>query len=387
MVKKERAKEKVMVYPYSAQFAPVLRNRELIEQYEITGLVAPYGWGPAGRDAAWADGGEYIGIEVSDSFDEALKVCDAVLLAESIYKLDYSIMRPNIEKAVKAGKNIICTMQLEDELYNNIEKLCIDNNTAIKYYNVLKRPSKISDFRDSLDCTEKRDNHKIYDIETPVLFVAGLAERTNKFQIQLDLRNNLQKLGYKVSQVGSRSYCELMGFHSIPSFMFEPSIPEHKKILLFNWFVKRIECAEKPDIIIIGIPDGIMPLNKSFTGHFGVMGYLISRAVNADALILSVLYNMYNNQYFELLQNSIKYKLGCSITCFNMSNISFDWTTSKEKSKEYYTTIDYRFIDEKIEQYKVLSTPVYNMQNPSSAYDMTNYIIDVLSGYGDIDAI
>jgi peptide maturation system protein (TIGR04066 family) len=388
MVKKERAREKVIVYPYSAQFTPILRNKELIEDYEIAALVSPYGWGLVGRDAAWADGGAPIGIDVSDSFDETLEACDTVLLAESIYKLDYfNIIRPNIEKAVKAGKNIICTIQFEDDMYNDIQKLCKDNNVDIKYFNALKKSSKIADFRQFIDFPMEKQYYQLYNVETPVIFVAGMGERTNKFDIQLTLRSNLQKLGYKVGQIGSRSYCEILDFHSMPGFMYDSRVSDFHKIVLFNWFVKRIENTENPDVIIIGIPDGIMPLNRTFTGHFGVISYIISQAVPADALVLSTLFGLYKGDYFERMLQPIRYKLGCNITCFNLSNMNFDTVTSSEKSKEFYTTVDYKFVDEKIKTYTGLSTPVYNVLNADSASDMTNYIVNMLSGYGDVDAI
>lgn len=60
----------------------------------------------------------------------------------------------------------------------------------------------------------------------------------------------------------------MLGFYSFPSFMYDSNISEVNKVLMFNRFVRKIEKVEAPDIIIIGIPGGIMPYNRQFTRAF-----------------------------------------------------------------------------------------------------------------------
>ncbi len=109
------------------------------------------------------------------------------------------------------------------------------------------------------------DKLEIQEIKTPVIFVMGVGENAHKFEIQLSVRENLFNMGYKVSQVGSRNYCEMFNFHSFPEFMYSNMYSETEKIKLFNNFIKNIENQENPDVIIIGIPGTIMRINNKAT--------------------------------------------------------------------------------------------------------------------------
>ena len=60
----------------------------------------------------------------------------------------------------------------------------------------------------------------LYKFDTPIVAVAGTGSFTQKFDLQLYLRKELLNLGYKVSQVGTRPYCEMFDFQSMPKWMF-----------------------------------------------------------------------------------------------------------------------------------------------------------------------
>ena len=96
-----------------------------------------------------------------------------------------------------------------------------------------------------------------------MVFVASVIENTNKFDVQLGLRKFLQEEGYKVSQIGTKEYCELFGFHAIPEFMYANQLSEADKIVWFNRICKSIELQEKPDIFIIGVPGATMVFNET----------------------------------------------------------------------------------------------------------------------------
>ncbi|MCS4481257.1 TIGR04066 family peptide maturation system protein [Clostridium botulinum] len=184
-------------------------------------------------------------------------------------------------------------------------------------------------------------------IQTPIIFVLGTGDRSGKFEIQLCLRENLMQMGYKVSQVGSRNYCELMDFHSFPQFMYSTEITEEEKVIYFNNFIKDIELNDNSDVIIIGIPGGIMPFNDKYTNGFGILAYEISQAVKPDAAVFTTLYEDYNKEYFESIDNTIKYKFGFEIDCYNLSNIQFDWMKFENLNEQFYITLDYNFISKR----------------------------------------
>lgn len=372
-------KEKIIVYPYDEQFSPVLRHKQLLEDYEIAGLVSPMGWGFTGKDAGQADKGSVMGINVSSDFEGRLDQCDAVLFCESRISLDFEkYILKNVIKAVERRKNIIFTMPLTNDAFNTIQNRCDEHGVSFKYYNY--KSEKVEYQEKGADC------HTIHDIDTPVIFVLGNGDRTNKFEIQLALRENIQKMGYKISQVGTREYCELFGFHSFPLFMYS-TISEVNKVVLFNRFIKKIEKEETPDVIIIGIPGGIMLFNNNLPNGFGILAYEVCQAVTPDASVFSCHYEDYEKDFFTRMTDTAKKRLGCKVDCFSISNSLVDWQHSNYEKKMIYTSLDTGFVDEKIKKFKKLNIPVFNVLNSGDAGQMADYLINKLSEYGETSCI
>lgn len=373
-------KEKMIIYPYDEEFGPVLRHRELLKEYEVVGLVSPRGWGLTGKDAGEADNGCHVGINITSDFDGSIDKCDIVLFSESRIQLEFEkYIMPKVMKAVETGKDIIFTFPLENDIYNTISKECKAHKVNFKYYNS-------PDVQEAFHGIEV-ENECIYDIETPVIFVMGIGERANKFEIQLALRENILKMGYKITQVGTRGYCELIGFHSFPRFMYSHTISETNKIVLFNHFIKKLEKDECPDVIIVGVPGGIMPFNNMLPNRFGILAYEVSQAVTPDTSIFSCYYAEYYPEYFSRTADAVRYRLGCKVDCYNMANIMFDWGDSKNNNKMVYTSLNSKFIDEKLKDYEQLDPPLFNVLNREGADGITNCLINKLTEYGETECI
>ncbi|MCX7921472.1 MAG: TIGR04066 family peptide maturation system protein [Clostridia bacterium] len=373
-------KENLMVYPFDFQSSPILRHSKLLQAYNITAVITPNGWGMNGKDAGIADGGSNIGITIDRDFEGKLDSCDTVLFTEASALLDFNMfIYPKMQKAIEAGKNIICLIDIDRAVVEELQEACDCKGVYFKRFS----PSE------DLKVYNRQNTqlNMLMDIDVSVIFVLGMSERMQKFEIQVALRENLINAGYSVSQIGTRHYCEIFGFHSFPKFMYSCSIAEADKIIMFNHFLKQIERDENPDVIIVGIPGGIMPLNNKFTNNFGILAYEISNAVTPDASILSTLYDEYRPEHFEELITAIKYKLGVDIDCFNYSNIKFDWEASNVHSKMMYLTSESSFIDGKKKNYSTLSTPVYNVLNQADAVALSDFLVDKLAGYAAIECL
>ena len=371
--------ERLLIYPYNVQFSPILRHKSLLKGYEISCLVSPNGWGFTGKDAGIVDRGPKIGMTVSSDFEKSLDSCDTVMFIDSYFPIDFeNSMFSKIKMAIKSKKNVICLLQLESKIIEELECICNYERVYFKHYdgvqNVLADKTSI-------------ENESIEEINTPIIFVIGMAERTNKFEIQLALREKIDRLGYKISQVGTKSYCEMMDFHYFPSFMYESNISEVNKVLMFNRFIKRIEETEAPDIIIIGVPGGIMPFNRLFTNKFGILAFEITQAVTPDFVILSLLYEDYKVDAFEVLSNMIKYKLGFDVDLFNITNTQFDWIRAYEEQKLSHISIDSRYINEKIKVYSQSKIPVLNVLNEDDSNKMISLSMEKLIEYGNVEIV
>lgn len=362
---------KALIYPFEGQSTYFFSFNSLIKEFDVVGAVSPNGWGLTGKDVGLINGEDFIGYEVKKSFDEFdVKDFDAVVLVDSFRSLDFNdTILKNLYLITQQGKDIIFCRNLIQADQDKIYQLCLQNN--VKCFNAKGMSNNYM--------SKENARRNIISIRVPIIFVLGIAQRTQKFHIQLALRQDLQRMGYKISGIGSKNHCEIFGFHSFPEFMFSKEIIEEDKVVLFNNFVKDIEINENPDLIIIGIPGGIMPINKQFPEGFGILAYLTSQAVKPDTTILSLLYEDYNKLYYDEISKLLQYRLGCAVDCFNLSNVKFDYQESESLGEKCYTVIDNKFINKKISDSQDYSKPIFNIIDTESRNNLISHIIDTLA--------
>ncbi|WP_034847108.1 TIGR04066 family peptide maturation system protein [Ruminiclostridium josui] len=366
-----KSKYNTMIYPFDIDSVSLIRHNDIVEDYTFVHAVSPNGWGLTGKDAGCADDGEPTGLIVESDFNKALEDCDTVIFVTSSIELDFiNNVYPKIIKAAESSKNIVCAIKLEEETLLKVSEICSKNDKFFKYL--------IDDHKASKNLLLE----KIFKVDVPIIFVAGLCEQTNKFEVQLNIRKNLMKMGYKVSQIGTRNYCDLMGFHSFPQFMFEKDFYEWEKVTLFNYYVRKIEIEEEPDVIVIGIPGTTIPFNETFPSKFGILAYMVSQAVTPDVTVLTTLYQKgFSKEYFDLMSKVHENKFGYSIDCYNIANSIFNSEYSRLVEKMQFVTLDYKFISEKIKSYSNLQTPVFNILDKNDGKRMTEFLVNKLSEY------
>ena len=369
------SKEKVIIYPFDLEIVPVLKNTEFLSRYEIVGLVSPKGWGLTNKDGGVVNG-EKLGIEVTDDFSGLLEKCDTVIFNHPQIRVSFDkLMKSKLEETIEKEKNIISLTPIDEELLLSLTQQCKARNLYIKPY---------GNIQNNINYHFEEGIEYIHAINAPVIFVMGMGERTGKFEIQLSLREQLIMKGYKLSQVGTRSYCEMFGFHSMPAFMYDDYLSADKKILLFNHFVKSIETKENPDLIVIGVPVGLYPLSNYFTNKFGAAAYQISQALKPDAVILSTYYDDYTPAFFEEILTGVKYRFGSHIDCYNLAHFKLDWESSRQDRRLTYITIDSQMVEQKKKEFSALDRPVYNCSSPNDIKEMAEYLIEKLSDYANV---
>ena len=366
-------KRKAAIFPYNAECAPIIKNKELLTMHNIVACISPCGYGFKGRDVAYAYGGMEEEIIVSDKHLSEIDFED-LLICESKSDFD-TILMPYIEEAANLGKNVYFLYDLDGIHKQKIENIFRDRENKCV----------ILAHRDIDVSTLVVDENEIIPMSVPVIFVAGVITNVNKFDVQLGLRAYLIDNGYKVSQIGSKKYCEFFGFHSIPDFMFNRDLTEKQKIIWFNRLCKSIELSESPDVFVIGIPGATMVYNDQFTNDFGITAYEISNSVRSDATIICVPYESYDSKFLQMIKESSKFKYDMQVDCFNMSNKQFDAARSKGEKQLTFITVDSGLVDGRIaELNEESSIPVYNSFNSKSAMEMYKFIIDKLTDDCDV---
>lgn len=370
--------ESTVIYPFDSYSLPYIRHSKLLVKNKIAGVVSPPGWGTTGKDVSIIDGGTNTGIIVHDNFENVISGCYTVLFANSEIQIDHKkYIYPKVDLAIHMGKNIINTIPFTYDIVKDIEKECLKNNVSFVNY---KLPINEDKFKNV-----SIENEYIFDIKKPVILVLGLCEGLDKFEIQVALREDFLIKGYKVSQIGSREGCELLGFHSFPEFMYSKSISESNKVVLFNHFIKKIEETENPDVVLIGVPGGIMPFNKIITNKFGILAYEICQAVKPDATVLSsYLYDDYDR--LERLIYSLKYKFGIEVSCINISNKQIDFNEPWHDFKIHFITLDSKYVQNK-KQNLPQNIPTFNIINDEDKSLMSDFLISTLNKYACTEII
>lgn len=156
-------KRKAIIFPYNAECASLVRNRELLLNHEIVACVSPIGYGLQGKDAAYAYGGENTGIVISDKKISEINF-DDLLVCESSSDFDTFIM-PQVKLAAECGKNVIFLYNISQQQKKEAEETCKKKN--VKCVVLTNR---------RMD-TDKLFEHEIIPLSVPVVFVASVIEK------------------------------------------------------------------------------------------------------------------------------------------------------------------------------------------------------------------
>lgn len=345
-------RKKALLFPYDISLLHMVINRESIIEYEIVSVVSLKSWGYSGADAG-VKIGINTGIIVSDDFYKALTEVDVVIIADTNIPLEYDLVNVYSKKVISAGKEILDirykTKKDKQSLVN--EKLICDGMPQIR------------------------------DVNKPLIMVVGTGVNTGKFDVQLYVREAFVKEGYKVSQIGSKPYCELWGFHSFPDFM-TGTLKGEEKIVKFNQYVNYISNSEESDVIIIGVPGGVVPISNKLFDDFGLMNYMVANAVKPDYVILNTGFVDYNEQYIETMVNALKCRLDYDVDSVFLSNSFINWEATDSLERLVYMTLPVNVTDRAAKL-----CGCYSLHNKENIDAFKKKMLSTLIGYGDFDAI
>nr|WP_162990789.1 hypothetical protein [Maliibacterium massiliense] len=252
------------VFPLSHDMETVLHHREMMRHYCID-AVASF-WEDTNRLGQYKDKDNLSCVE---TYEELLQSNNDILLVGDITAFQTNKYPDYIRRAKDRGKQVWKAptyLQASDpEQLNDVYTL--ERVIGTNLY-----------------------NNTIHRIPVPVLAVMGIDECCDKFALQLSIKEYLDAANFKALFICSNPLGALFDMYTIPLFMFERELSFEQKIFGFNQYVFDLYEKEKPDVVIIGIPGGIMALIEDEYNHFFEMAYLITNAVQFDGGFLNVYY-------------------------------------------------------------------------------------------------
>ncbi len=353
--------EQIAIYPYNDSYSSVVRHQKLMNNMRVKSLVSPKGWGFNGNRIKTSDG-ELI---VSDDFISEIESCSVVwFVDDAAIPLPKSLLRARLLDALKQNKKILFTRNSgtdEEDIKKNIppgKEIVIET----KRY----------------DCSNL--GNSCFSINTPVIFVLGLTENTDKYEVQVALREQFIRKGYRISSVSSRRDSDILGMHPLPAFLFDDCTSETEKILMYNHLIKQIEQNENPDVIIIGIPGGAFPFSKNRHNHFGITAFEIANAVTCDCAVFCSPYLNYSLDlsFFSRISDEIAGKMGFSVDYYHIAARTYDYLFALPSDNDFsWVTLDEAFIESKIKSYN--RNNVFNLLNHTQTEALAERIIENLA--------
>ncbi len=345
-------RRKAILYPCDREALSVIRNLDMCI-YDIKYIATLKGFELNFDEKESADVREYN--------SNMLRDVDCMVIMETEASISFEhIIYPKILEAAKQGKDIVIAKELEDKDIQKCRQLCETNSVQLK---ILMGETDLSKF---LYLKEET-------VDTPVIFVAGVSINTEKFDVQMTVRRKFIKAGYKVSQIGSKKNCELMGFHSFPQFMKE-NTGDVEKIVLLKKYIKYVEVNENPEIIIIGIPGGIMPLNRKHHFDFGLTAFMVANAVRPDYVIMNLFYRPdYKKTQLEELSKACNGRLNFEIDSYHISNVFIEPSSLND--------IEIKYIGVEHKDYEHNVENLWNMLSDKEAEKAFEHITEKLASY------
>ena len=314
-----------VVYPYSNDFYPLTEDSGLLN-INICKVVYPRGWK---KNICVPEG-----IQDSTNFFEAVEDSEGVIIADiKKWAYLYNDIIEKIEKTLSSGLKVICCSELNPQ---DLSRFGMQKN--FQYLNCF---DDISGF-----------NKKPYQIQDcPVICVGNLFREMSNSDIVSKISIALKKKGYTVLTIipDDRNY--LLTDYKVFSDKFFSTCPVDEYVITYNNFINSLQAAHTADVIVIGLPDGMINYSDYCSGGNGIRNFILSQAISVDYFVLNSPLDVMDIEGFHLLSNTFKYRFGFDIDDIVFSRVCVDAATEEEERVVFQFATE-KNINESINYYK-----------------------------------
>lgn len=328
----------LLTFPFCREISDFVRCSNMLIDYNTIIPVSVDSLAIAGMDAAKCDGGSITGQLIRNDFESALQESDAVFMSTVPMVFDTRIYHEAVDLTIKSGKRLFVTETLFSLLGESYHGKGIE---VLGYEDVHFTPDTFTN---------------LLTLSVPIIFIMGTGENCDKFTVELKVGEFFRKKGYHVLQYGTKPFSKMFGMKPIPRVLFEDRSVK-SKIYGINRIIYADAKEEKPELVIIGIPGGIIPGNPFRFGDFGESAYVIANAFTPDLSILSTYAQPYSEDFYSHLVSVCKYKYNSMVSYINISNI--DYFVSFEYKTNEYIQVPTEKLGEVFGNFSELSTGVH----------------------------
>lgn len=306
--------KKIAAFPYNNDLETLIENRKDCKDFYLENILLYKSDFSLMEDL---NGRKELKYYID--YEKAISQVDAVLLCPNLLDLDITSYFDVIDMANHLDKEILIDLKLFSKLSKEMKDVTIINTEWPK---------------------QKQCDHTVMKkIDVPIISILGLGENTSKFRVQIALRNSIENIGYNVLSICSNALGSLLGMDSLPEFLFGNTLTFEEKIINFNNMLYQKVYEKKPDVILLGVPGGIMPFNEYCNNYFSESSLVLMNAVESDIGVLcTYLWPSVKKKFFKMMDNLCTVKFGSKIDAFIVSSQDNFFDVEDKKMK-------YRFFD------------------------------------------
>lgn len=305
------------LFPFNPRLLPAVKLfEELQDKYTLRKLVSPPGLGLTGKDASYSRNHPQLGMTVTDILDVTDSTWDVLLLTSEpdAELIEDTKLATAAEHALRAGKSVLYFDYSRSGMPKKIRALSEAYPDMMNIFSGDKPiPANLG-----FDNDEYRQNN------APVVLVGGLVGEEDTCEVVLRLAARLRADGFFVTAITRQPLCHLWGLHTVNHIYDRNDLDEPQKILELNRFVRSIESAERPHIILIEAPDAVMRFNDIAPNGFGIRTYMLCQAVRPDYFVCCVPFELAASQFLDGISADFERRLGSPIHASHASNLVID---------------------------------------------------------------
>lgn len=306
------SRRKYLLYPYSDQIYGLAKG--LLLNDENIDIMAPIGTGLVDKDMAYAVNRNEMKKIVKSIKEIEYKNYDTLIISSHIcYRLCKNEILEIISYSKKENIDIIYLGE-EEEINKILESY--DKYSSDSFKNIKEIKAMINRYNQL--------NLPLYNPKTPIVYIGGLLETIDSFDIALQMKLTMEKLGYKVALITKETDGRFFGATDYPKTFMNRDESIENQILSINRWIQAIDYIEKPDIILMDIPKGMMQYSNSFYNTFGIYTYMIAQTIPPDYLILTIPQTVVVKEYIEEIDQYFKNTIGKNIDVLNITNAIYD---------------------------------------------------------------
>lgn len=302
--------KEVIIYPFNSELVSFVKAFWACEnEYELRlGCTLP-GTGLMGQVYDFMVGKDKYQLKVTGDSEEEMKQADIVLVPYTELALENrDKIYERVLKLLKLGKRVICNISFGLE---RDKELLQGESASLFTFGEMSRCKNIYGEIGSRMSISK----------VPIILIGEIfpykQERSSVLSVSRYFKED-----YKVVEIGGCQFSDLLGQYNMPAFMFDSNIIEDEKVIKFNHFVRDIVEKENADLVVIDLPDAPVRYKQNINlNGYGILSYIISKAVLADGFILTIPCNLFQRGIIDKLKDEIKNTYRVPIIGIDINNI------------------------------------------------------------------